>query len=220
METSDIMVSFGKSKCIGFAAALVAATLSFAQEVDEFSEDPVEIQPVTTNGISYGNNPLVLPKITPVPTIQDVSSLSPTTPIKEIDIAEVKRIMETKGIDPMLLNDILALSKSKGIDALVIVDIFAQLNSNAITESTLVDIASVVETKKLSEAQLQDVLALVALKSNKLASRFDTLKPATFSNLWILKMKGKELESKGENTDEIWKKYWDVFQKAAQQGTN
>lgn len=128
--------------------------------------------------------------------------------------------MEIKGIDPVLLNDILALSKSKGIDVLVIVDIFAKLNSNAITEATLVDIASLVESKKLSKEQLNDVMALMVVKRETLASRFDMLKPATFSNLWILKMKGKELESKGENTDEIWKKYWEVFQKAAQQGTN
>lgn len=75
------MMSFGKSKCIGFATALVAATLSFAQEVDEFSEDPVELRPVTTNGISYGNKPLVLPKLTSIPSVQDVSSLTPTKPI-------------------------------------------------------------------------------------------------------------------------------------------
>ena len=81
METSDIMVSFGK-KTLALAAILVVATTPFAQEVDEFSDDPVEIQPVTTNGISYGNSkPLVLPKITPVSSIQDVSSLTPTKPI-------------------------------------------------------------------------------------------------------------------------------------------
>ena len=80
------MVSFGKSKCIGFAAALVAATLSFAQEVDEFSEEPVEIQPITTNGISYGNNAITPPKPIYVPQVQDVSSLTPTKPIEKIDV--------------------------------------------------------------------------------------------------------------------------------------
>lgn len=49
-------------------------------------------------------------------------------------------------------------------------------------------------------------------------SRFDTLYPDVFSTLWTIKVRGKQAEALGEDTEELWRKYWEVFNAAARQG--
>lgn len=50
------------------------------------------------------------------------------------------------------------------------------------------------------------------------ASRFDTLYPDVFSTLWAIKVRGKQAEARGEDTEELWRRYWEVFNAAARQG--
>jgi len=50
------------------------------------------------------------------------------------------------------------------------------------------------------------------------ASRFDALYPDVFSTLWTIKVRGKQAEARGEDTEELWRRYWEVFNAAARQG--
>lgn len=49
-------------------------------------------------------------------------------------------------------------------------------------------------------------------------SRFDTLYPDVFSTLWTIKVRGKQAEALGEDTEDLWRRYWEVFNAAARQG--
>ena len=50
------------------------------------------------------------------------------------------------------------------------------------------------------------------------ASRFDALYPDVFSTLWTIKVRGKHAEALGEDTEDLWRRYWEVFNAAARQG--
>jgi hypothetical protein len=57
---------------------------------------------------------------------------------------------------------------------------------------------------------IKSIAALMRIETH---TRFNSLSPSTFSTLWVIKMKGIKAERNNENTEELWKKYWDVFMK-------
>jgi len=106
-----------------------------------------------------------------------------------------------------------------GLSASAVAAVYAAASVEAVTEQTLVDIAALAMAQGLSPADLKPVLALAFLKSG-FASRFDVLQPAMFSSLWLIKVRGKQAEERGENTDKLWRAYWRAFEAAARQGVD
>ena len=123
----------------------------------------------------------------------------------------------SNNLDIAIATDIAEIAFSNKVDVSVIAQICALAYTKELSEGILVDIAKLSESNKIGLETVKAILELDFV-SKSIQSRFDMMNPTTFSNLWMIKMKGKDMEARGENTDELWKQYWEMFDKAARQG--
>lgn len=209
-----------------------------AVNIEPIEIGQIENQPLSPISLSTNNIVQVtaIAPITPVamPSIQDIESLSMATGVSVQEIQNIFELTSEKGIpiaitesaivhaisnnlDIIIVPDIAGIAYASHVDVQAIAEICALASQQGMTELTLVDIAQIAKANGISVAVLKDILELKKV-SQTLKSRFDMLNPTTFSNLWMIKMKGKDMEARGKNTDELWKQYWDLFYKAAMQG--
>ena len=59
-----------------------------------------------------------------------------------------------------------------------------------------------------------DVKAILALAPAEVQSRFDIVRGAMFSRVWAIRLRAREMEKRGENTDALWKAYLELVSRA------
>ena len=131
--------------------------------------------------------------------------------ISPIIMEEIKSLVSADRLPSSVVQEIVALVSADRLPSSVVQEIVTLLAVEKLTEQNLVDIAMLFESKKLDLSVLKNFVALLKIENQ---SRFNALSPSMFSTLWVIKMKGLKAERNNENTDDLWKKYWDVFMRA------
>ena len=226
------------SEVASMGVALLALPLLGAEEPDFLLEDPTNevavISPVTTNGLNLsvpsislanGVSTTSVPSLSALPTsdtiqpqdISNISRISQETGIPYEVVKNVYKMALAKGIGVDVVPDIAKISQDSSISAAVLVDIYAMMLQDNITGETISEVVKASLANGIPMDVLDRVVKLSLSNPNK-PSRFDTVRGALFSNLWMVQMQGKEAERRGENTDELYKKYWNIVYRAIMQG--
>ena len=146
-------------------------------------------------------------------SVAEIASATPVAPLPA-STNSIPMAAMARGVDLESVPDIAAVAHASRLDPDAAATVYAIASAPALDEQDLAEIAALAFAKGMDPATLKPVLAL-AFANSGLASRFDMLSPSTFSTLWYIKMKGKAAEARGENTDELWRRYWKVFESAA-----
>lgn len=165
----------------------------------------------------------------PVQPVYDSSALEEIDAVAEQAIAVIMAIDYVKKLPPEIMSRIVALVKANKLDpealksivALIeiissenihkdtVSSIVALVEADALTVEDLVGISALAAKERLPEEVVKAIAAIVAIKH----SRFEGLTADAFSTLWAIKMRGIAAEEKGENAEEEWRKYWEMFSK-------
>ncbi len=107
---------------------------------------------------------------------------------------------------------VLALAEERGLDPAAVAKVYAALAS---VEGTTVErveaVLALAEERGLDPADIKAVLALAPAEAQ---SRFDIMRGATFSRIWAIRLRAREMEKRGENTDALWKAYLELISRA------
>ena len=150
---------------------------------------------------------LALAEHTPSSTVS-VSKLNPVSKLSPIVQKELEALTLADKLPSSVVQEIVALVSADKLPSSVVQEIVALFAVEKLTEQNLVDIAMLFESKKVDLSVLKDFVALLKIER---PSRFNSLSPSMFSTLWVIKMKGLKAEQNKENTEDLWKKYWDIF---------
>ena len=195
-----------------------------------------EVSEITSNGVSYGVSQLgnhsqqyqiptvqlatVKPihVVTPIDnqTLEKISELCHVQSIPMQAIMQIYAIVNSTSISQSEINDIMALAKAQNLSEEELQKLLFLAMYGKIDSVKLEMLQSIANQNGINGHQLKEIISLSIPQIYE--SRFDILNPDMFTILWTIKMKAKEQEAKGENTDELWKKYWEVVNKAIQQG--
>lgn len=212
------------SATASLAAAAPLATASISTSLPASAIDA--LPPMVLNDL----HKIAESQILPAAIVEELVALSSVTGLPLQVIADIVRLASTSRLPPAIISAIIALSSAPGIPPQVIAGIvrlastpglppaiisatIALARADALTENELVEYAMLLESNGIAPSD-QAVFAALKAIAPRLKSRFDLLSPVQFSRLWAIKMKALEKEAKGENTDELWKVYWDLFLKS------
>lgn len=149
-------------------------------------------------------------KLSPI-ILKDLEVLTFADRLPSSVVQEIVALVSADRLPSSVVQEIVALVSADRLPPSVVQEIVALWAVEKLTEQNLVDIAMLVESKKLELSVLKSFVALLKIENQ---SRFNALSPSMFSTLWVIKMKGLKAERNNENSDDLWKKYWDVFMRA------
>lgn len=140
--------------------------------------------------------------------VQDMIALVSANKLPIATIQEMVALVSANRVPSALVQELVALLEADRIPSAFAQAVISYLAGEGNSMSYLVGLAALAEIHKVDVSNFKAIAA--ALVADK-TSLFANLQPDMFSTLWVLKMQGLDAERKGEDTTEIWKKYWEVF---------
>ena len=197
---------------VGALCALGAAAVAVVSVTDD-GKDVAPSRRVRRLGASVTNR---VPLATVDGATSTASSSAPLAAVETVsavaDSVTAYAAIETVSGASATDSAVLALAEARGLDPADVAKVYVVLASvEGTTADQVESVLALAEARGLDPA---DVKAILALAPAEVQSRFDIVRGAMFSRVWAIRLRAREMEKRGENTDALWKAYLELVSRA------